>query len=245
MPPAKSRLPPFDNSLSEDEKIVQSFLTIIQTKLDYKILKSPTKNERKVLEDAILYPGIIIGSLFGIGTFIGLRKAPQLVLNYMNKSRFPNKPPPQYQEGLFVKVAGTILDGAMASLVGLTAWTVSLDKQKVLDSAANIPLMAGNSEISNVLCDDFVKMYSSTSPRFWKTNTDDTVVAIQKFVHNCQKREMYERQIKQELGLSYEEMKRIDLDLPTAVPEDIMEKDKDSFDWAAVEDFEEKFDEDD
>jgi hypothetical protein len=233
-----SRIPPFDNAQSEDEKIVESFLSIIQSKLDNKILKPPIGRERKILKDAIFYPGAIIGTLVTIGTFVGMRRAPKAVINYFAKKEFPDKAPLEFKEGRAAQVVGSLLDATFASLLGLTAGTVCTNKQKVLMTAADIPLIEGHSDISNVLCDDFMKLYGTTNKQFWKNHTDDSLVAIQRFVQNCEKRQLYQRKLKREMGLSHEEMESIDVDLPNRVPEDIIQQEKDRIDWASVEDFE-------
>jgi len=233
-----SRVPPFDNDLSEDEKIVQSFLSIVQSKLDQSILKPPTGKERELLHNAVMYPGAIIASLVTVGTFVGLRRAPRTLLNYIAKKQFPDKPPPEYNEGPAFQVVGTLFDATFASLLGLTTWMVCTDKKKVLMTAADIPLMEGQSDISNILCDDFMHLYGTTSKQFWKTHTDDSVVAIHRFVQNCEKRQFYQKKLKREMGFSHEEMETVDVVLPNRVPEDIIQQEKDRFDWASVEDFE-------
>lgn len=233
-----SRIPPFDNALSEDEKIVESFLSIVQSKLDNKILKPPRGKERKLLQDAVLYPGFVIGTLVTVGAFVVMRRAPKVVINYFAKKQFPDKPPPEFKEGPAMQVVGSLFDATFASLLGLTVGTVCTNKQKFLMTVADIPLVEGQSDISNILCNDFIKLYGTTNKQFWKTHTDDSIVAIQRFVQNCEKRQFYERKLKREMGLSHEEMESVDVNLPNRVPEDIIQQEKDRNDWASVEDFE-------
>lgn len=238
------RIPPFDNALSQDEKVVQSFLSIIQSKLDNKLLK-PKDKEREILRDAVLFPGAAIGTCVTLATFVGLRKGPRHVMKFMAKKNMIGKPIPEYHEGPILKTVGSIFDAAFASLTGLATWILFVNKKKCLDIAADIPLMEGHSHISEMLCDDFMALHGTIDPKFWKTHTDDTVVAIHQFVGNCEKRRLYQKQLKRYMGLSYEEMKNLDIDLPNRVPVDIIEQEKGRFDgtdWASVEDFEERFD---
>lgn len=238
------RIPPFDNALSEDEKVVQSFFSILQSKIDSKILK-PQGKEREILSNAVLFPGALIGTFVTAATFVGLRKGPRHVMNYIAKKNMIGKPIPEYHEGPVLKVVGSIVDAAFASITGFATWLLFVNKKKFLETAADIPLMEGHSHISETLCDDFMALHGTIDSNFWKMHTDDTVVAINAFVRNCEKRRMYQKKLKREMGLNYEEMKIIDIDLPNKVPVDILEQEKDRFegaDWASLEDFEERFD---
>jgi len=241
-----SSFPPFDNSLTEDAKVVKSFADKIQEKIDHKILKKPEKKERKILEDAILYPGAVIGSLVGISAFIVLRRGPIYVMNRILAKQHGtgNKASnAMYKESLTAKVVGSTFDAAFASLLGVSAWVISTDKQKALMAVADIPLVEGHSEISDTLCDDFISIYGGIRPKFWKEYSDDTLTAIQTFVQNCEKRQLYQKRLKMEMGLSHED--DVEFELPSRVPDDILQQEKDRFDgtdWASLEDFEEPLD---
>jgi len=262
-PTKKSRFPPFDNSLSQDEKVVKAFVDTIQFKLDHHILKAPKGKERKLLQDAVFFPGFYIGAIAGVATFVLLRRGPIYVMNRMNASNNINNQvkaqtqaqqllknkssslvsqtpktnhtkKPEFKEGPIMKVVGTIFDGILSSMIGLAVWTVSTDKQKVFTTAADIPLIEGRSEISNILCDDFINIYrNDVRPNFWKEYTDDSLTAISRFVHNCEKRHLYQRKIKREMGLrsGFGGTKSFDnIDLPSPVPDDIEDFD-DANDW--------------
>lgn len=101
--------------------------------------------------------------------------------------------------------------------------------------------MEGHSEISNSLCPDFMNMYKNqVEPNFWKENTDDVVSSIHRFVHNCERRRIYQKQVRREKGLVGTDIE--DVDLPSRVPHDGMLEDiddDDDDDWAALEDFDE------
>jgi hypothetical protein len=206
------RIPPFDNALSEDEKVVQSFLSIIQSKIDNKLLK-PQGKEREILRDAVLFPGAVIGACVTMATFVGLRKGPRHVMNYMAKQNMIGKPLPEYHEGPILKTVGSLVDAAFASLTGFATWILLVNKKKCLEIAADIPLMEGHSHLSEMLCDDFMALHGTIDNKFWKTHTDDTVVAINEFVRNCEKRRLYQKKLKREMGLNYEEMKTIDIEV--------------------------------
>jgi len=253
-----SRFPPFDNSLSEDEKVVKSFVDVIQEKLDANILKIPKVNgkERKILQDAIFYPGAIVGSVVTVAAFIGMRRGPVYIMNNVLKKHHEkmNKTtkPPTFQEGPAALIIGSLFDAAFASLLGVTAWTISTNKQKALMAAADIPLIEGHSAISDTLCNDFISIYKDIRPQFWKEHSDDTLTAIQTFVKNCEKRQLYQKRLRREMGLDEHGKEDDDVhvqwELPSRVPEDIIQQEKDRFDgaaWAALEDFEEPLDHDD
>lgn len=137
---------------------------------------------------------------------------------------------------------GGIFDAFVASLIGFGAWSLSVDKNKVLNLLSDIPLMEGHSEISNALCSDFIQIYKNeTTPKFWKEHTDDTMVAISKFVRNCEKRQIYQREIRREKGLM--DVDVVDIELPSRVPDEEMLVDiDDADDWAALEDFDDNDD---
>lgn len=242
-----SRFPPFDNSLTEDAKVVKSFVDKIQEKIDNKILQKPEKKELKILESVILYPGAIIGGCVGVSAFFILRRGPMYVMNRILAKQHEKKhqsgvsKPPIYRESFAAKVIGSAFDAAFASLVGLSAWVISTNKEKALTEAARIPLVEGHSHISDALCDDFISIYSGIRPKFWKDYQDDTLTAIQTFVHNCEKRNLYKKKLKREMGLG--QKYDVEFELPSRVPEDILEEEKDRLDgtdWASLEDFEEE-----
>lgn len=251
-----SRFPPFDNSLSEDEQVVKKFVDNIQDKLDHGILKPPIGKERAVLETAILYPGAVIGSIVTAAAFVILRKGPIYIVNRHLAKQFHNmnntKSIPNttakfepFQEGPVLKGVGSLFDAFFASMLGLTAWAVSINKQKFLMNAADIPLSEGHSDISDTLCDDFISIYSGIRPQFWKQHSDDTLMAIQTFVQNCEKRQLYQKKLKREMGMGSDD---IEFELPSRVPDDIIQQEKDRFDgtdWASLEDFEESLNDDD
>ena len=241
-----SRFPPFDNSLTEDSKVVKLFVDKIQEKLDQKILTKPEETERKILENPILYPGAVVGAITTVASFAVLRRGPVYIVNRILARQHISKTskPPIYEETNSLKIFGSIFDAAFASLLGVTAWFITIDKKKTLENVSKIPLIQGHSVISDCLCDDFISIYGGIRPKFWNEKSDDdTIMAIHTFVKNCEKRQVYKKRLKREMGLSYED--DVEFEFPSSVPDDIMEKE--SQDWADLEDFEEPLqnDEDD
>ncbi len=123
-------------------------------------------------------------------------------------------------------------------MFGFIAWSLTVDKKKVFDSLADVPLIGGKSEISNSLCTDFIDTYKQIRPRFWKEHKDDSVVAIAKFVQNCEKRHLYQKQIGREMGLASGTGLK-DIELPSAVPDEYIQDVDELDDWASLEDFDE------
>eukprot|EP00551_Chaetoceros_affinis_P005663 CAMPEP_0203676346 /NCGR_PEP_ID=MMETSP0090-20130426/24278_1 /ASSEMBLY_ACC=CAM_ASM_001088 /TAXON_ID=426623 /ORGANISM="Chaetoceros affinis, Strain CCMP159" /LENGTH=287 /DNA_ID=CAMNT_0050542867 /DNA_START=46 /DNA_END=909 /DNA_ORIENTATION=- len=248
----KSRFPPFDNGLSEDEEVVGKFANTLQNKIDSRAI-TPTPTERAIIRNAVFFPGFIFGSLATVGTFIFLRRVPILIVNKMQLKRYEylkenvkhvaamegNKPPKPMKEGPVMKTIGTLLDAAFSSLIGIATWSLTINKNKVLNAAADIPLIEGKSEISNHLCSDFIHIYQNeVRPKFWKEKRDDSLKALSRFVQNCEKRQLYEKKLRREMGFIYGDDNLDEIDLPLPVPEEIEDID-DGDDWAALEDVDE------
>ncbi len=243
----KSKLPPFDNSLSEDEKVVQTFAACLQEKIEGKVF-SPQTKEGKIVKDAILYPGAYIGALSAIAGFAVLRRGPVYMMNRMSARQHmmnPNKTgkAPVYEESPLAKIVGGTFDAAMAALIGFSTWTVFVDKKTALMNMADIPLIEGKSDISDKLCGDFIHIYRDIRPNFWKEHTDDTIVAIRRFVNNCEKRQAYEGRLRREMGFGFQDDGQ-PIELPGRVPENILveEKEQNNLSWTEMEDFDEEQD---
>eukprot|EP00554_Chaetoceros_debilis_P016710 CAMPEP_0194114804 /NCGR_PEP_ID=MMETSP0150-20130528/21520_1 /TAXON_ID=122233 /ORGANISM="Chaetoceros debilis, Strain MM31A-1" /LENGTH=277 /DNA_ID=CAMNT_0038805111 /DNA_START=166 /DNA_END=1000 /DNA_ORIENTATION=- len=238
-----SRLPPFDNALSEDEVVVKTFVKCVEEKVDSKIIL-PEEEEGKIISKAILYPGAYLGSAVAIASFIGLRRIPVYLANRMNAKS--SKGTPQIiKETPLAKVVGSIFDAVLAGCFGFTGWVACSDKNKILNEMAEIPLIQGKSDISDKLCGDFIAIHQDIRPQFWNEYSDDTLTAIQTFVKNCEKRKMYERRLRRDLGLGYNDNvgERSSIELPNRVPDNILEEESVNFgaaDWAEMEDFDEE-----
>ncbi len=131
---------------------------------------------------------------------------------------------------------GSFFDAAVSLVAGITVWSLSINKKKAFYSAADIPLIEGKSEISNHLCTDFINIYhNEVRPKFWKEKRDDALKAIEQFVRNCEKRKLYEKKLRREMGFIYGDGNIEEIDLPSPVPDEIQDVD-DEDDWAALED---------
>jgi hypothetical protein len=233
---SSSAFPPFDNRLSPDEQVVQSFVNIIQSKLDSKELSSSTlyEKEKNMLKKCVLYPGVLIGSVVGVVSFITLRRAPLYIVhslqrrhyavstnhtstnastnsstnartthtNHNNTTSTQSSKLQLFQEGPILTLVGGIMDLMVASMMGTVAWMISINKQHTLQTCASLPLKSGTSQITNVLCPQFVSLYRTIDESFWRTYTDDSVQSIRQFCINCDIRKRYERRIMMEMGFS-------------------------------------------
>jgi hypothetical protein len=118
----KSRkIPAFDNARSEDEEIAHKFVDLVQYKFDNGLMKAPTMKEKKLLQNAILFPGFFIGCFCGVGSFFLLRRGPVAVMNKLLYLRHEHveryatqittkaiKRPENFKESLDVKLVGKI-----------------------------------------------------------------------------------------------------------------------------------------
>jgi hypothetical protein len=257
------RLPPFDHSLSEDEEVVLKFIELIQAKFDKGLLSIQGK-EKTMLANAITYPGLYIGSITSMATFVFLRKAPLHIMNrYIipayNTSSFSVKPnntaaqPTKFAEPWLLRPVTILIDAALSTMAGLTAWISFTDKQRLYDTMAEIPLLQGRSHLSDALCDDFIHLYHhDIPPSFWTDNEDDILTTITRVVQNCEKRRAFEKKIQQgqdpflvdNYSMDQRESSGSDfVSLPTQVPLDIFEQIQDEtvyiedvMDWAEVDD---------
>ena len=246
---------PYSNSMSEDELVTKNFLAIVQNKVDGGQLRLPKgSEERNILEEVIVYPGFYAGTLFGLTQFFVMRRAPSYFMKWNWQRMQKNKEivtqyDPQkhaYKETLWAKPFSILFDGFFSCISGLSVWMIFMDKQKVFNTAADIPLMKGKSMISDTLCTDFLDEHKRIRPDFWRDYKDDSLTAIQTFVLNCKKRKVYEKQIQKEMNMTTinDEMEDIIPSLPTKVPDDILltepNDENESDDWASIEAFEEE-----
>ena len=264
------RLPPFDHSLSEDEKVVHKFLETIQTKMDQGLFGTLQENEKALLLQPIMYPGIYIGSLTAVASFVFLRKTPLHIINryfipYYNhpssifvKVKYPSEMPSSFTEPKLLQPFTLMIDALLSSIVGLTTWITFTDKQKIYDAMTEIPLLQGRSTLSDVLCDDFIHLYHREIPKsFWQEYEDDILTTISRIVQNCEKRRAFEHKIRQgqdisiwsEFSVEKDDSQSEFISLPTKVPKDILEPsplesmDQDDVrDWAEADDFQDDMD---
>ena len=120
-PVRKSRIPQFNNALSEDEEVVKRFMTAVESKIEQNQFQNGlTSKEKTLIRNVLFYPGFFVGCCFTLGSFVFMRKAPVYLVNKIEQHRFEyihkhvkqitnttqsDKSKP-FKEGPFVKVIG-------------------------------------------------------------------------------------------------------------------------------------------
>lgn len=123
----------------------------------------------------------------------------------------------KFEEARVSKPITMAMDAGVSLLSGCLVGFVTVDKQKLYNAAAEIPLKEGRSPVSEVLCEDFLKQDDKIPQELWEEHNDDAMRALRKFLDNCQKRSLYEQQLRRESLLSPEEP--VSIPLP-GVPQD-------------------------
>mmetsp|Transcript_18601 Transcript_18601/g.53635 ORF Transcript_18601/g.53635 Transcript_18601/m.53635 type:complete len:237 (+) Transcript_18601:143-853(+) len=198
------------HSIENKNSVVKSFVDLITKKIDEKQLHTPVGKEREVLGRPIINPGIYFGVAAGVIQFAFLRKAPiYMVRRLQQQQGFA----PTFQESPLMRSVSVVFDGVLSMATTCAVWAFMVDEQKVYEAAASIPLLEGRSEISDVLCDDFIAQHKNVSSSFWEANgrDDKSVASLFTFIENCQKRRAHERSIRSEQGISP--------DIPVSIPE--------------------------
>jgi len=193
----------------------------------------------------VMYPGFYAGAFVGMAQFFIMRRAPIYLMNrHLRQTAKQQKDVIQkssvFREDKWTRPWTILLDASFSMATGTCVWLVSLDKEKMFQTTADIPLMEGKSNISDSLCGDFIQEYNNIRPAFWDEYKDDSLTYLQNFIQNCQKRQAYERQLKREMMI---DETTESISLPTKVPQDILqveEEERQSLDWATIEDFEEE-----
>ena len=86
-PKPRSRIPPFNNALSEDEIVMKKFVDNIQYKVDNGLFRSLTPKEKDVIKDIVFYPGFFVGCFVGVGSFYLMRRMPVYIMDRMQQHR--------------------------------------------------------------------------------------------------------------------------------------------------------------
>lgn len=122
-----------------------------------------------------------------------------------SSQQLPPPPPPSSprQPGIIVRTIKFGLDIFVSGMMALYMSAVWTDKKKMLNEAAEIPLVEGRSLISDELCTNFMRHYATIPQDTWRKHrgTSDALTAIESFVVNCQRRQMLEQSLRHELGL--------------------------------------------
>mmetsp|Transcript_3591 Transcript_3591/g.5436 ORF Transcript_3591/g.5436 Transcript_3591/m.5436 type:complete len:394 (+) Transcript_3591:85-1266(+) len=112
----------------------------------------------------------------------------------------------EYKPSLLMRTFKFTVDVTLSILISVYASAILTDRQQLLKDASEIPLVQGKSLLSQELCVDFRKEYSRYEPQVWERQKDDLLMnAIRDVVVNCRKRDLYERQIREESGMGAEE----------------------------------------
>jgi hypothetical protein len=158
-----------------------------------RIRKEP--EDRRALH-AVIRPGMIIGWMTTIVTFVGLRRIPKYLMNRSLSSResflHGRKGNPYYDlvrdkkqrpwlphvkthrdgstsfyEGWLLSPILIAVDAILACGMGLVACVVSTPKRKLFETTADIPLVSGRSAVSDTLCTDFIENYQRLPADLW------------------------------------------------------------------------------
>jgi hypothetical protein len=109
-----------------------------------------------------------------------------------------------FQEGLIGGLFTGTLDAMVACVIGSATWYYMTPQQQLCESVAKIPLAAGTSMLSDLLCTDFIEQYQRMDTHDWKNQDDkdeDFIQGILGFIQNCQRRGIYQDQLRAEQGL--------------------------------------------
>lgn len=103
----------------------------------------------------------------------------------------------------FRAVALSVLTFAVSMANATIVAEACQDKEKVLSRLAEIPLTSGRSVVSDSFCQDLSQEYRRLhSPEYYKTVQSPLLRYMGVFVHNCELRQAYERQLLQEQGMT-------------------------------------------
>lgn len=146
---------------------------------------------------------------------------------------FPASSQNEERPGLIFRGVRLMLDTFVSMSIGAYASIYFTDTNKMMEKFEKIPLVEGRSLLSEQLCHDFTKEFKSYGKQFWNSRhhamtTDNNNRGgdeggefrelIQGFVANCRRREIYEKDIRQEQGLGAND----EVIVPTpGVPQDI------------------------
>ena len=231
-----------ETSSQKPNVFLKPFYDICQRKYVRGELSRPSQSDHDTMENVFRF-----GRSYAIGatvvTFILLRKLPKFHINnkiqqlqakgqdytQRNGSNFSLMPRITsrqdgrsiFQEGFLAGLVMTTLDAAVACVIGGATWCYMTPAQELSESTAKIPLAAGKSMLADVFCHDFIQQYKTMDPQKWtKQDREDEIFiqGVHGFIQNCQRRKVYEEQLRADLGIS----KDTPVDIPKpGVPSDI------------------------
>lgn len=189
------------------------------------LYKSPEYSKEKATLTDINNNGMVWGLGAGLGTFIVLRKGPSALSRFLlsrrgasmggtrhgynfnastSQSPFehggsdqPRKP------GIFLRAVKFGLDLFVSTSIAMYSSVFFADKKKLLQDISDVPLVEGRSLIADEFCTEFMTAYKEIPRETWSKyrGTNEVTDAIEKFVLNCKRREVFEAQLKAERGL--------------------------------------------
>jgi hypothetical protein len=210
---------------TRSEAVLKPFYDICQRKYVRGELGTPSQADHNTMESVLT-----VGRSYAIGatmlTFVLLRKLPKFSINdKIQKLQAKGQDFPQnkggffsvlpritsrrdgrsvFQEGLVAGMFMGTLDAMVACVIGGATWYYMTPQQQLCESAGKIPLAAGTSMLSDTFCSDFIEQYKRRDPHNWKMQDDkdeDFIQGILGFIQNCQRRGIYEDQLRAEQGL--------------------------------------------
>ncbi|KAL3827054.1 hypothetical protein ACHAXA_007561 [Cyclostephanos tholiformis] len=167
----------------------------------------------------------------------GIATTPSNPFHRSSSSGYEFDSPNNGRPGLMFRLFRLSLDAFTSLCVGAYASLYFIDKDKLMRKFAEIPLVEGRSLLSEELCGDFAREFKKFDRRIWDenhpyltsggmpdnaSNKDDKNEfrnAIQGFVANCRRRDIYEREIRIERGCLSDDV-HVSIP-PPGVPSDI------------------------
>lgn len=211
---------------NERKMIYNTFLTLAKTRVVEEtqrtesglLNESPAYKEEAKQLNSLLTTGVAQGLAGGLFVFASLRASHRLMPHLVNQLRGhgshskpitakPVKSSYQFDstasEGtirkppLFLRGLRMGLDITLSLFLGSAISEYFTDTDQMVQTAANIPLVAGRSAISDVLCKDFVQLYTSIPKQTWETHKGSSTEwdALGTFCQNCIRRQTLEKEV--------------------------------------------------
>jgi len=240
-----------EEASSRSQALLTPFYDICHRKyLRGDLVERPSKSDQKTME-VVLGVGRYYAMGASVLTFLLLRKLPKFHMNNTIKTLqakgldFPQNSTTSsismmpritsrldgrsvFQEGIVGGFFLTILDAAVACVIGGATWYYMTPQDQLCESASKIPLAAGKSMLADTFCSDFIDQYQRMDPGLWANQNDkdeDFIQGILGFIENCYRRRIYEDHLRAEQGLPKEAP--IEIPPPGVPPELLIGEDGD------------------
>lgn len=177
------------------------------------------REERVLLKQVLEMEKRDIMGGIGIGLVAALsfRYGPSLLIRSMGKSHRLQQKEQQHNNSMWKSGLNLLLEASFGIWVGQLGYQqlhnynyANTNQKNFQQDMASIPLCAGRSQVSDILCDDWLHLTNHTIPSaFWDNIRKDddkeqlnpsiyqqsTFQAIRTFAQNCQRRKLYEKQL--------------------------------------------------